>query len=148
MKIFILPSMLLLLWAISCNKDRETSGLTIIGGSVCGWCAGSDSVIISEFSLNYRNMSSCDHHASSKVSHLDKSEWDQLTGLIDLDEFKHIRLNTCNVCVDGCDKWITIRNGSYSHTIRFGFQDSAALQPIRPLADKLDSLREAYKTGK
>jgi hypothetical protein len=146
MKVFLLASMLFLLWAISCNKDKETSGLTIVGGSVCGWCAGTDSMIISEYRLNYRNMHSCDHHAYSKVSHVEKSEWDKLTGIIDFDEFNNIHLNTCNVCADGCDKWITIRNGSYSHTIRFGYQDSAAVQPIKPLVDKLDSLREVYRT--
>jgi len=113
MKVFLLASMLLLLWAISCNKDKETSGLTIIGGSVCGWCAGTDSVIISEYRINYRNMQSCDHHAYSKVSHMGKSEWDKLNAIIDFDEFNNIHLNSCNVCFDGCDKWITIRNGSY-----------------------------------
>jgi hypothetical protein len=145
MKVFLLASMLFLLWAISCNKEKETSGLTIIEGSVCGWCAGSDSVIISEYKINYRNMHSCDHHAYSKVSHIEKSEWDKLTGIIDFDEFNNIHLNTCNVCVDGCDKWITLRNGSYSHTIRFGYQDSAAIQSIKPLVDKLDSIREAFR---
>jgi hypothetical protein len=147
MKVFLLASMLLLLWAISCNKDKETSGLTIVAGSVCGWCAGTDSVIISEYRINYRNMQSCDHHAYSKVSHMGKSEWDKLNAIIDFDEFKNIRLNTCNVCVDGCDKWITIRNGSYSHTIRFGNQDSSAVQPIKRLVAKVDSLREVYRTG-
>ena len=144
MKIFLLASMLLLLWAISCNKDKETYNLTIVGGSVCGWCAGSDSVIISEYKINYRNMHSCDHHAYSKVAHIEKSEWDKLTGLVDFDAFSNIHLNTCNVCVDGCDKWITLRNGSYLHTIRFGYQDSAAIQSIKPLVDKLDSIREAF----
>lgn len=147
MKVFLLASMLLLLWAISCNKDKETSGLTIVGGSVCGPCAGTDSVIISDYRINYRNMNSCDHHAYSKVSHMGKSEWDKLNAIIDFDEFNNIHLNTFNVCVDGCDKWITIRNGSYSHTIRFGNQDSAAVQPIKRLVDKVDSLREVYRTG-
>jgi hypothetical protein len=145
MKLLFLASMLLLLWAISCNKDKETSDLTIVGGSVCGWCAGSDSVILSEYKINYRNMHSCDHHAYSKISHMEKSEWDKLTGMINFDEFNSIHLNTCNVCVDGCDKWITLRNGSYSHTIRFGYLDSAAIQSIKPLVDKLDSLRKAFR---
>ena len=92
-------------------------------------------------------MHSCDHHAYSKVSHMEKSEWDKITGMIEFNEFNSIRLNTCNVCVDGCDKWITIRNGSYSHTIRFGYQDSIVLQPVRSLADKLDSIREVFRTG-
>jgi hypothetical protein len=147
MKILLLASMFFLLWAISCNKDKEASGLTIVAGSVCGWCGGTDSVIISENRLNYRNMNPCDHHAYSQVSHLEKSEWDMLTGMIDLDEFKSISLNSCNICFDGCDKWITIANGSYSHTIRFGNQDSVAVQSIRPLVDKLDSLRETFRTG-
>jgi hypothetical protein len=145
MKVFLLSSMLLLLWAISCNKEKETSGLTIVGGSECGWCGGADSVIISEYRINYRNMNPCDHHAYSKISHLEKSEWDELTGMIDLDAFSSIHLNTCNVCADGCDKWITISKGSYSHTIRFGIQDSVTVQPIMALVQKLDSLRGIYK---
>jgi hypothetical protein len=146
MKMLLLASMLLLLWAISCNKDKEISGLTIVGGSACGWCTGMDSVIISEKLINYRYMNPCDHKACSKVSHIDKSEWDRITGIIDLDAFNSIRLNTCNVCVDGCDQWITISNGSYSHTIRFGYEDSAAVLTIKPLVEKLDSLMEVYRT--
>jgi hypothetical protein len=146
MKMLLLASMLLLLWAISCNKDKEISGLTIVGGSACGWCIGMDSVIISEKLINYRYMNPCDHKASSKVSHIDKSEWDRITGIIDLDAFNSIRLNTCNACVDGCDQWITISNGSYSHTIRFGYEDSVAVLTIKPLVEKLDSLMEAYRT--
>ena len=33
-------------------------------------------------------MQSCDHHAYSKVSHMEKREWDKLTGIIDFDEFR------------------------------------------------------------
>jgi hypothetical protein len=147
MKAFLLASMLFLLWALSCNKDKdmELSGLTIVGRSACGWCAGSDSVIITEYNINYRLLLPCDHHAYSRVSHMTKTEWDELTGLIDLDAFNSIHLNSCNICVDGCDTWITIRNGSYSHTIRYGYQDSAAIEPIKPLADKLDSIRESFR---
>jgi hypothetical protein len=111
MKVLLLSSMLLLLQAISCNKDKDTSGLTIVAGSVCGWCGGIDSLFMSENSLNYRYM------------------------------------NPCNECVDGCDQWITIRNGSYSHIIRFGYGDSAALISIYPFADKLDSIREVFRVN-
>lgn len=146
MKVFLLASILLILWAISCNRDKDTSGLTIVAGSVCGWCGGIDSLIMSENSLNYRFMNPCDRHAYSMVSDIEKTEWDELTGMIDLDEFNHIHLNTCNVCVDGCDQWITIRNGSYSHTIRFGYGDLEAFLSIKPFADKLDSIREVFRT--
>jgi hypothetical protein len=104
-----------------------------------------DSVIINENLINYRNMNPCGHNAYSRVSLMEKSEWDKITGLIDLDTFNSIHLNSCNVCVDGCDTWLTISNGSYSHTVRFGYGDSAAVLPIKPLVDKLDSLREAYR---
>jgi hypothetical protein len=145
MKIFLLASMLLLLWAISCNKDKETSGLTIIAGSACGWCAGKDSVIISEYDIKYRYMQSCDHHAYSRITEMDKAEWDQLTRMINYDKFSHIHLNSCNVCVDGCDYWITIRSDSYSHSIRYGYGDSAAVQAIRPLIEKIDSIRQDFR---
>ncbi len=102
-------------------------------------------MIITEYQVNYRNMRYCDHHAYSKVSHIEKSEWDKLTASIDYEEFDNLQLNTCNVCLDGCDKWITIRNGSYSHKIRFGYQDSVALQPVIYLVQKLDSIRQIYR---
>jgi len=145
MKVILLASFLFLLWAISCNKEKDTTGMTVIGGAVCGWCGGLDSVIISEDRINYRWMNSCEHHAYSKIVHFQKSDWDDLTALIDMDSFSSIHLKTCNVCVDGCDKWITIKNGSLSHTIRFGDQDSASICPVKPLARKLDSIREALR---
>jgi hypothetical protein len=145
MKVLLMASMLLLLLAISCNKDKETSGMTIVSGSVCGWCVGMDSLIISDNRLNYRYMNRCDHHAYSRVSDMEKNEWDELTGMIDLDEFSLIHLNSCNECFDGCDQWITIRNGSYSHTIRYGYGDSAAYLSIKPFVDKLDSIREGFR---
>jgi hypothetical protein len=145
MKIFLLTSMLLLLWAISCDKDKETSGLTIVGGSVCGWCAGKDSVILSEYDIQYRNMKSCDRHAYSKITDMDKAEWDKITRMINYEKFSDIHLNSCNICVDGCDNWITIRNESYSHTIRYGYGDSAVLQAIRPLIEKIDSIRQDFR---
>jgi len=145
MKAFLLASMLLLLWAISCRKEMESSGLTIIAGSVCGWCAGEDSVIITENLLNYRFMSPCDHRAYSKLSYLNRKDWYELTSKIDFEVFSGIYLNTCNVCADGCDQWITIRKGTYAHTIRFGSQDSVAIQSIQPLVNQLDSLRRSYR---
>lgn len=93
-------------------------------------------------------MDPCDHHAYSKLSHMDKQTWDELTRKVDLEIFSGIYLNSCNVCVDGCDKWITVRNGSYSHTIRYGYQDSAIITSIQPLVDQVDSLRESFRTRK
>ena len=148
MKVFLMAGMLFLLWAISCKKERDTSGLVIIGGSVCGWCAGEDSVILSENRINYRFMDPCDHRAYSKLSHMDNETWNELTGKVDLEIFSGIYLNTCNVCVDGCDKWITIRNGSYSHTVRYGNQDSALIQSIEPLVNQVDSIRESFRSRK
>jgi hypothetical protein len=145
MKIFLLASLLFLLWAISCNKEKDTSGLTIVYGFACGWCGGSDSLIITESNINYRKMHGCDHHAYSKVSHIDKSEWDKLNASVNLEEFGDIDLNSCNICVDGCDFWITIRDGSYFHKIRFGSLEMEALQPIRPFVNKLDSLMKIYR---
>jgi hypothetical protein len=147
MKVFLLACMLFLLWAISCNKDndKETPGLTIVYGSACGWCAGIDSLIITESGLNYRKMHTCDHHAFSKVTHIGKSEWDKLNASFSREDFDAIHLNSCNVCVDGCDLWITVRDGSYFHKIRFGSVDEETLQPIKPLVNMLDSLMQIYR---
>jgi len=70
-----------------------------------------------------------------------KTDWDQLIEFLDKEEFQKIEINSCNVCADGCDTWITLNDGGNSHTIRFGSNDSLAIAEIQPFVDKLKEIR-------
>lgn len=136
----------------SCTIDNNEielkgDGLTISTGTVCGWCMGSDSLTITEVDTYFEYKSSCDENIYTKEDQTDKSEWNDLIGKLNIEEFKKISLNTCYVCVDGCDYWILISNSSFSHKIRFGYQDSLQIKNIREFVDKLNTIREKYRSG-
>ena len=142
-----------ILFILSCEKEEShhqngKGGLEIMTGTICGWCAGVDSLIITEDKMNYHYINPCDESDYFKDTITEKSKWDELIKLIDLEEFLKITINTCYVCVDGCDTWISIKNDSTSHTIRFGYSDSLTIQNIKPFVDKLDSIRTRFRNEK
>jgi hypothetical protein len=51
--------------------------------------------------------------------------------------------NACNICVDGCDEWISIKNNSVSHQIRFGLGQK--IDSKKPLQDLLAELRSEFR---
>jgi hypothetical protein len=81
-----------------------------------------------------------------KTGEIDQESLNQLKASLDFAEFKKLDMNSCNVCVDGCDDWITIKNGVESHTIRFSRNDPK-LQPIKAFVESLSSLKEKYRTA-
>ena len=98
-------------------------------------------MVITDDLTIYTSISPCDDKGYSRTEYTDKIEWFELNRQLNLIEFAKIDLNSCNVCVDGCDSWVSIRNGSFYHKIRFGYQDSIAIQKIRPFIDLVDSIR-------
>jgi hypothetical protein len=141
-KLTIVISIVLML---SCEKGKDNNDLMISMGTVCGWCGGSDSLIITEDKSSYEYNNLCDNNDFSRNTLTGKCEWNELIELLDMDKFQNININTCYVCIDGCDTWISLKDGSVSHKIRFGFEDSAAIMDIRPFIDKLDSIRIEFR---
>lgn len=148
MKIFLMSlGFILLILFSSCRKEGENKKLEITIGTVCGWCVGEDSLVIDEDKIHYDyNGKYCSSSNEIKMDTLtDKKEWDDLVSILDLNKFQKIDVNSCDICFDGCDTWITVRQGPYYHHIRFGMGDSAAIRPIRPLINKLDSIRGRFR---
>ncbi len=143
----LIISILLLL--SSCETGNVQPGacekLVISSGTACGWCAGGDSLLVTKEVTRYGYYSPCDDNDFSLDSVTSPDEWDKLTGLLDMEEFSLIDINTCNVCADGCDTWITVVKGEYSHTVRYGYDDSLTIENIRPFADMLDSIRSSLR---
>ena len=114
-------------------------------GTVCGWCTVNDTLEIKGVEVRYVNYEQCNNAVAAvdKKGKLLKSEIENLLDKFDEKEFKSIELNTCNVCVDGCDNWIYFENSKGSHYIRFGGSDKK-LEPIQMFIDQLFLIKESY----
>ena len=141
---------LFLIFSFSCvydNLDEKSAdaNLVIKTGTVCGWCAKNDTLTLSDTHVRYVNYTNCSSSKPTleKTGELTASELQTLLNLLDFDELKRLELNSCNICVDGCDDWISFKNGTQTHFIRFGAND-AKLQPIKAFVDQLNVIKSKY----
>ncbi len=146
MKNVALGLLLVLTITSACKKEKEDTSknnndLIISYGTICGWCALDDSMSITGSNVYYRYNTQCNEIDYIKNSPTLKSDWDELIKLLNYEEFKKINVNSCDVCFDGCDTWISIKKDSITHKIRFGYGDSLKIENIKPFIHKLDSLR-------
>ena len=121
--------------------------LVIKTGKICGWCWGYDSLTITNDRISYDYFPACGNKGNKIVSPISQEEWEAVKELLNFEKFINININTCNVCADGCDQWIFIRNGSSIHEIRFGHASDSAVAPIRPFIEKLNAIRKRFKTA-
>jgi hypothetical protein len=150
---FFLPLAIAMFFFISCVNNKsdlnlKTTKLEISYCSVCGWCAGGDSLHLTVDSTYFLKNKPCEELTNKKDILTNKKDWNELLDLLDYEEFQKIDLNTCNVCADGCDSWITVTDGINSHTIRYGFADSSTIETIRPFVDKLAEIKAKVNTFK
>lgn len=149
-KVLFLIFVVFAIWACSesTNEVLESSDLVIITGTVCGWCSKNDTLIISGKSFRYVNYTQCSTSNPSvrKTGRLATEEAETLLNMLDFQEFKKLDLNSCNVCFDGCDDWITVIKGSETHSIRFATNESK-LQSIKAFVDKLNALKSRYSAN-
>jgi hypothetical protein len=134
----------------SCSYDtvednNENSGVVIKTGMVCGWCSRNDTLTIRENSVRYVNYANCStvNPTIQKTGQITTSDLTTLLADLDFAELKKLDLNSCNVCVDGCDSWLLVDYGSESHYIRFGGTESE-LQPIQAFLDQLNLIKAQY----
>lgn len=146
MKVFKFILLILFLIQItSCEVETEKSEMVITIGTVCGWCAGSDSLVITKQKKAFTLAAICDRK-EKRISNLTpKTEWEELLALYNQQKFEAINVNTCNVCADGCDTWIRVENGDFNHEIRFGYGDSTILVPIKEFVEKLENIKSKYE---
>ncbi len=135
---------LFLVLIISCDSENEKPEMVFTIGTVCGWCAGSDSLVITKQKKTFTLAAICDRKEKRTSNLTPETEWEELIALYNQQKFEAININTCNVCADGCDTWIRVENGDFSHEIRFGYQDSVIF-PIKEFVEKLESLKSKYE---
>ena len=137
------------LFLAACEEDKSVvnrfdGDMVISSGYICGWCAGADSLFLENGTYSYIAYGQCSPEAIvDKSGQVTQAQWEELLQGFDFDDFASIEINTCNVCVDGCDYWVEIKHGEEIYKISFGHspQDSAAIAPILPFIEKLDELK-------
>jgi hypothetical protein len=131
------------------EEKNPYAGLVIKTGTVCGWCTVNDTLTITGINARYVNYTNCStgNPIRVKTEQIESSEMDDLLAQLDIDELNKLDLNSCNVCVDGCDDWIFFEKGSESHYIRFGGNEPQ-LQPIQSFIDKLNAIKTQYSKDK
>jgi len=134
----------------SCTYDslddrNNNSDVTIKTGTVCGWCTLNDTLTITRNSVRYVNYANCSTNKPSieKRGQITKIELDALLAKLDFTELKKLDLNTCNVCADGCDDWISFKKGTETHYIRFTRNDPK-LQAIQTFIEQLYAIKSEY----
>jgi hypothetical protein len=147
----LLPIIFLLFTGlVGCKKSennfssKDNSSLKIIAGFMCGWGTGEDSLYISKTSIKYVYY----FPATSMLPQINKTrsvqdtEWVNIVNSIDLNEFVKLNYNSCNICVDGCDEWISIQTNQVSHQIRFS--KGIKIDSIYKLQNKIAQLRSEF----
>ena len=150
MKISTLYLLLLLITAVqACERKSSVAiheDLVLSISTVCGWCAGGDSLIIKSDETIYKHFASCDMSKMQTITNVtDKTVWNRLVSLLDKKKFNAVELNICNVCADGCDIRATVKDKNYNHSISYGSSENAEVLTIRPFLKELEVLRTQYK---
>jgi sarcosine oxidase delta subunit len=146
LKLASLAILTLLLIFQSCIKYQTVSksDLTIDAGFVCGWGSGMDSIKISRNSITYRYWvpATSSDPIINKTRAVSEIEWEEILSYVNLSEFLNLDYHSCNVCVDGCDEWISIQNDNISHKITY--DKGLEIKAISSLQAKLASIRAEF----
>jgi len=131
----------------SCS-DIETEDLPdyeIAFGSECGWCAGQEYISLSGSVIQYTRNIPCGDNKGTVVRtrELSSADWEKITNSFDYSLFRSLEYNQCNVCVDGCDEILRIRNDNDEHELRYSFSDEVeGMETLRTiLKDFLEEMR-------
>jgi hypothetical protein len=130
----------------SCDDDKnEGSHIIIKTGKACGWCAGADSLVVTSVKSIYQFTHGCDETKNKeKIESTARAAWTELVSSLKWNEFKKVNVNTCALCADGCDIWISIQNGVETHEIRFT-DNSPEIEPVRTFVEKLKAFHDEFR---
>jgi hypothetical protein len=79
----------------------------------------------------------------NKSRAVSETEWTEIQNDFNLDDFVKLNYQSCNICLDGCDEWISIKKNQISHEIRFA--KGLNINTISKLQERLARLRIEFK---
>ena len=127
------------------EESKQIQDYIIKTGTVCGWCSKNDTLTINGNEINYKNYLQCSNinPSSKKSGVLAQENLNRLLSSLNFEEFKTIKLNSCNVCADGCDNWIYVSKGDEFHLIKYGGNEDD-LNKIKVFIEILDGIKKEY----
>ena len=104
----------------NCPFD-DNPNLIIKAGFACGWGLGEDSLKISRSEIKYIYYVPAEslQPKIKETRDVTESEWLEIENAVNIDAFLKLNYNSCNICVDGCDEWISIQSDRVNHSIRY-----------------------------
>jgi hypothetical protein len=144
MQKIIYPVLLIVILLTSCQKSDDNDDLIISAGFACGWGTGVDSLDISKSEIQYVYYVPAESmQPKIKGSRsITETEWYEITSAVKIDEFLKLDYNSCNICVDGCDEWISIQSDQISHSIRFS--KGLKIENLEKLQNIIASIRSEF----
>ena len=139
-----------------CSKQDEEALLPqltaeaqyIKSGIACGLCAGTcmDTLLITPDKLYYKKIIWGEEEPKSEIieQSFTRKGWENLLGLIDLQEFESLDLESCSRCLDGCDNWLEVNSAGIHNSISFPWNAYPA--EVDSLTKALNSIREQVNT--
>jgi hypothetical protein len=137
---------------LSCKKSEVksdssqfiNSGFMIKAGFECGWGSGTDTIEISKTMIKYVYYIPSKSYIPQfiKTRAVPDSEWTEIVNDVNYNDFEKLYYQSCDICVDGCDEWIFIKDEQLSHEIRFS--KGLRIESISKLQDKLAQLRAEF----
>jgi hypothetical protein len=144
MRPLALGTLLLIFTAAACDDTSDGRTLTIMTGTMCGWCGGSDSLALNGLKAVYEFEGVCNNPDKSITETIQTEAWRDLVASLNWKDFKNVNVSTCAICSDGCDTWIRILNGTESHYIRFT-DNSPEIGPITSFVNNLKMLHNEFR---
>lgn len=125
------------------NKENEANedSILITSTKVCGWVPNYDSIAIDNKGVRYYNL--CMANKPVMEYPIPAEQWSTLKSTLNLDAFKKIDLNMCNICADGCDMSISVKTNSFYHYIKFN--PYQVPDTIKDFVENLQRLRASAK---
>ncbi|RED99404.1 hypothetical protein [Marinoscillum furvescens] len=124
------------------NNRQLSDGFQVRIGQICGWCAGEHELALSAETYSYTYDHACDDELDVPEQFFDTpdQDWHELTRHYHKQDFAKETIATCNVCADGCDYWVIVSDGEFSHEIRFGNPKEVKTRSVRIFSKKLVTL--------
>ena len=127
------------------TTQYEDSDLTIKAGYICGLGSGQDTLTITEKKESYvfyvPRKSNKPEIKKSRT--LTEKEWKEILSSFDMNDFLKLNYNICNVCIDGCDNWISVHSIKINHRLSFNY--GMEIDSLKNLQVKLSQLRAEFQ---
>lgn len=127
------------------EQEEEFDSMAIEFGTACGWCAGTEFIILNGKNVEYKRNIPCGENkgTTSKNKTLSDREWKEIRNSFDYHQFVQLPHDECNVCVDGCDEILKITQNENEH--RISYSPSTEIEGMENLLDKLQVLMAEFR---